>query len=551
MRFTDLKGKKLILYGEERFCQTLELFLYDVPISLQVYDNAGNAAELINSAMDSDTVVVICSYEHVPYELVLEHIGLKYNQTYVLATYILWLCVKNDYRYQNTYENMHNKKIALYGSVTDAQSFLQDNPGIRVDYLVADQAARDFFGRPILKFADLQGRSDSIYLFILYEQSEDLTNQLSQVGFVKGQNYSFDKNFESSIHWLFVAFQEAVKTTVLPLSCNMLWKGIVIMPPEELRLCCVNPLTIGSVQNTTYDNLINSFTTRLFNASVLNGSYVLCRDCLFLSSALKTGAKPTLMSEMPEPETAKKKLVKALKSLSLGFDPSCNLTCKSCRPPTVIMYHKFTPDLRLYFDNIYKIILSEWLPHCDTLALGINGDTFASKFYSEIAFKQFTGNWITIQTNALLLNKPVLDSLIERYSGKELRFFISIDAASADVYKDLRGGNFNLLLKNLQELGRARRENKVSYIVINFIVQKRNFREMPDFVRLGKSINADNIYFQELKPYTQEVLDNYSELNVYDEKSSGHKEFCELLKDPIFDDKSLIFDIPRQNTVES
>ena len=348
-----------------------------------------------------------------------------------------------------------------------------------------------------------------------------------------------DEDFEKNVNTSLSNFIIAVDERICNKNCNMPENAIFVMP-DGIRGCCISPKVLGQVIYVDYNDLITGFDYRLFRMSILNGSYVFCRGCGFLALSDTT---PVFSEPLPFEET-KGKASALPGELRLGHDPSCNLACKSCRKDR-ILYHKLPIEKRHWIQATSEIIVKDWLDHFDSVVLAINGDAFASHFYRDIALNRFTGKKITIQTNGLLLRKEKLEALTERYADKKLHLFISIDAASAETYKDIRGGNFNILLENLQRIGEARRQNKISHLHINFIVQKRNFREMIKFVHQGKSISADIIYFQKLMPYTCETTEEYQDQNIYWMEHPEHAELSTLLKDPVFDDDSIMFDIPR------
>jgi hypothetical protein len=54
------------------------------------------------------------------------------------------------------------------------------------------------------------------------------------------------------------------------------------------------------------------------------------------------------------------------------------------------------------------------------------------------------------------------------------------------------------LLANLDFVAGLRRERHLSYLKFSFVVQDNNFREMPDFVALGRRFAADVLCFSRL-----------------------------------------------------
>ena len=56
-------------------------------------------------------------------------------------------------------------------------------------------------------------------------------------------------------------------------------------------------------------------------------------------------------------------------------------------------------------------------------------------------------------------------------------------------------GSWGELIKNMEMIGELRREGTVKYLRLDYVVQDVNFREMEEFVALGKRFSPDVIYF--------------------------------------------------------
>ena len=96
----------------------------------------------------------------------------------------------------------------------------------------------------------------------------------------------------------------------------------------------------------------------------------------------------------------------------------------------------------------------------------------------------------------ILFNENNYNWLKEKFSIIDVR--ISVDAATKETYTKLRGGNFDTLMKNLEMIADLHRRGKVRELILNFVVQRDNFQEIPSFVNLGKSLGVDFVEFQHL-----------------------------------------------------
>jgi hypothetical protein len=172
-------------------------------------------------------------------------------------------------------------------------------------------------------------------------------------------------------------------------------------------------------------------------------------------------------------------------SISILIDDSCNLACPSCRREIRML------DSGPEFENKIKILnhimnLIEKFNHPIEIFLGGSGDALASHIV-RFMIKNYhpkIGQLFGIATNGLLIKKLIPDSPIRDYIN---RFGISVDAASAKVYEQVRRpGKWKVLLENLEWLSNNRGSSKVN---LTFTVQKTNFKDIPAFAELCQQLN--------------------------------------------------------------
>ena len=170
-------------------------------------------------------------------------------------------------------------------------------------------------------------------------------------------------------------------------------------------------------------------------------------------------------------------------SLQINIDDSCNLSCPSCRREQIM--HVDGPDVEYKQRSLDRILA--WLEnfnHPIHITLSGNGDPLASHIIRPFLkkYKPTVNQSFTLQTNGLLIKKqllnfPILESI--------KLFSISIDAACAETYKDIRrGGDWNVLMENFEFIKSI---NKNHLTVLNFCVQKKNYKEIAQFIDLCKS----------------------------------------------------------------
>jgi MoaA/NifB/PqqE/SkfB family radical SAM enzyme len=114
--------------------------------------------------------------------------------------------------------------------------------------------------------------------------------------------------------------------------------------------------------------------------------------------------------------------------------------------------------------------------------LASSGDPLASHIYRPLlhTYKPKPTQSFTLFTNGLLLKKQ-LDKTNIMHSITQYR--ISVDAGSPDVYPQVRhGGDWKILMENLEYL--AENKSKNSGVVLFFVLQKKNYQDVFNFVAL-------------------------------------------------------------------
>jgi hypothetical protein len=111
---------------------------------------------------------------------------------------------------------------------------------------------------------------------------------------------------------------------------------------------------------------------------------------------------------------------------------------------------------------------------------------------------------------------------------------VSIDAATPATYALNRGGDFDLLLRNLDFMGKLRRRSALASFEMHFVVQANNFLEMPAFARLGFGFHCDMVCFKQLVNWGTYSAEEYSARAVQHPGHPQHHDFLEVLRDPVF-----------------
>ncbi len=269
-----------------------------------------------------------------------------------------------------------------------------------------------------------------------------------------------------------------------------------------------------------YDNIDDNYFARIIKLSQINKTFCFCdlTQCRYYG-------KPEIDYKDLDFNIPKFPL-----QLTVSIDRKCNLRCNSCRKEFYVASperEKFTRDIT------DRLIESDILNHTDVLLAG-QGEVFYSENYDKILKSLTKTDKIKILSNGTLFNEEKWNLLYPKF--QEIHVSISIDALSKDTYIKLRHGNYDDLMKNLDMLGKLRKEGKIEQLWFNFVVQKENMNEMIDFVKFAKDHFVDKLQFTKLNNWgtmTEEeyldkclIIDNYLNYDLY-----------QILKNPIFQEK--------------
>jgi wyosine [tRNA(Phe)-imidazoG37] synthetase (radical SAM superfamily) len=178
----------------------------------------------------------------------------------------------------------------------------------------------------------------------------------------------------------------------------------------------------------------------------------------------------------------------------------------------------------------------------DVKTLGIDGagEVFASRhsrhLLSLLKRDRFPRLKFWLVSNGLLLNERAFRDL-DLY-GRVQGIEISMDAAREETYRVVRrGGDFQRLLSNLAFLYESRSLRAEKFrLGLRFVVSSMNFRDLPEFVQLGREFQADIIYLYMIRNWGHCSLPQFEELNIGHPSHPEHEDFRRILDSPELSD---------------
>ncbi|HLH12789.1 MAG TPA: radical SAM protein [Methylovirgula sp.] len=314
--------------------------------------------------------------------------------------------------------------------------------------------------------------------------------------------------------------------------CANPFRQLETTPTGLAYVCCPIwlPTPIGTLDSDP-EQLWNSDAAKRIRESILDGSFRYCNHwhCPAIASrSLPHRDSPEARQVI---EQYKKNPARLPEHLVLSHDKSCNLSCPSCRSSLYLANSRKQAEL----DRLTERTLLPLLAEAKSVMITGSGDPFGSKHFRNL-IKRLNGGGFPQLRLELITNGQLLDERAWRelnLEGRVKYVQISIDATEAATYAIVRrGGDFARLRKNLAFLGELRRAGRIAALEFSMVVQALNFRQMPDFVRLGQEFAADRVAFNMIRQRDIFSKEEHVAAFIGDPSHPDYQEFLEVLKAP-------------------
>ena len=156
------------------------------------------------------------------------------------------------------------------------------------------------------------------------------------------------------------------------------------------------------------------------------------------------------------------------------------------------------------FENIFNG-LKQMDPIPSVYFGGIGEPLFHVKTIEWIRRVKELGVKVELITNGTTLTEKKSRELID--SGLDV-LWISIDGATPDTYADVRiGAELSTIVDNLRRFARMRAPNHfpVPEIGVAFVAMKRNIADLPQVIKIGKSVKAKYFSVSNIQPATADM----------------------------------------------
>jgi len=206
-------------------------------------------------------------------------------------------------------------------------------------------------------------------------------------------------------------------------------------------------------------------------------------------------------------------------SISIEPTTTCNLQCPEC--PSGL--RKFSRPTGMLKRETMEEIIKQLGDYLFYVTLYFQGEPLMNKLFTEFV-KMLKQNKIVVgtSTNAHFLSEEKSKEIIE--SGLD-RLIVSLDGADAETYaKYRRGGEFEMVLKNIENLIKLRKTSKsqTPFVELQFIVFKHNEHQIDEIKKLGRKLGVDKVSLKTAQLYE---FENGNELMPGNLKYSRYEEY--------------------------
>lgn len=290
------------------------------------------------------------------------------------------------------------------------------------------------------------------------------------------------------------------------LFCSRPFEHFEVQHNGKAYLCCPGwlPEPLGNVEQESPSNLWNGEAAQRIRRSILDGSFKYCTACPFLGT--KRGPVKAA-GDVTDPEhlaiiREQRVVMKRIAWLYLAYDRTCNLSCPSCRTHVIVATGEDLKRLSIFHDSL---VTPRLLRSIDWLNITGSGDPFASSVFRSLLRSLdpvlYPRLRVELHTNGLLFTPENWEAM-KRAQPMVKSVEVSVDAATPATYAiNRRGGEWNELLERLEFIQGLRRSGLLERFRMSFVVQANNWREMPAFVRLARSFDADTVLFTALRDW--------------------------------------------------
>lgn len=526
MILDDIKGKKIYLYGDLRCCRDFE-YIFDF-LTYQKILCGVQKKELEEISPSEENLIILCAFDKENTKQQLERKGFLYKKGYMIADDFFEII---DFPLD---EHIQRKRLYIWGAGKASLGIIEKNHLRNVEaFIDKDENKRGSFldGVPIISVGEIddEGWEDKFIIINSPKYASEIRTELKNRELQLWNDYILmdELNYKPS-DMLKETFYNKEQYS---LQCDTMFQVFEVESTGDVSCCCTTftDKRIGNLISEDIENIWNSIRHKLLCLSINNKTYSFCNKKM--CPLLLNRKKDEWIDE--KKEWIYKPYNEKIKSLHISIDGTCNLFCKTCREHVYIANGQELENIQ----EMKNKILNNFTSKLDYLSLAGNGEVFLSKTYEEIWKNDIVDDTkkIKILSNGTLITPEKWKKFYQGKEKSEIYMCISIDAATEETYRKLRrGGDFEKLCKNMIYLSKLRKSQEISYLQINFVVQRENYLEMEKFIEWGLELGVDKVFFTKVLNWGTYTEEEFQKVTMMTQLDEPNKELYDILKKSIF-----------------
>ncbi len=509
-----LRGKTYFLLGQER---SMKDFRYVFDELIHIIDAKSDKEDVLQKA--TKTSVILCGAGEDDLEETLKSIGYKKGKDYFYETEFFTLL--------DEFEIPLDRKIAVWGTGVMAKKLLAEFPDLCVScFIDTNKNADEFYGYPVYFPKEIENWKQ-YYVIIAVTDDYTIREQLATEMLTERSDFIGINDFfyRPSVYLTKTYFDKSFYN----FDCHTMLNHLEILRDGETSCCCTTFMDerLGNITKMTKTQLWKSALHKILCLSAENHTYTFCKKDM---CPLFVGKTRETISDFPD-EREYQRMSSSPETLVLAYDQTCNIFCSTCRERMYIPTEEYKQNQKI----ISEKIINHYLPHVQFLVMAGDGEVFASPSYRKIysALENESVRYMRLLSNGLLFNEHNWKELNKNKNVK-IMLTVSIDAAKKSTYESIRrGGNFAQLKKNMEYASALRKSGELSYFRINFVVQRKNYLEMPLFVEWGQSLGCDEVFFTKILNWGTYTDKEFQDISMMESDGVTPKaELLDLIHDP-------------------
>lgn len=370
----------------------------------------------------------------------------------------------------------------------------------------------------------------------------DTASILAERAYARDQHETFAQRLRLAAAERSSTLHLAVDSWLADRFCPNPFTDAEIIGSHDVYTCCAAwlPARIGTLAGEVQaTDIWNSTRAAELRRSILEGDFSYCSR---LSCPKIAGRSLPRRADVDDPalrraiDAHQTKDLPLPRRVLLSYDTSCNLSCPSCRTKLIQKSQADATEL----DRFYEDRVAPLLEGAEAIKITGSGDPFGSRHFRKVLSRLTAtpaatkGPRLQLHTNGVLFDRRAWDELC--LEGHVRSVWVSVDATEADTYAELRrDGDFERLWRNLEFLGDLRRQGRIGSLRLDFVVQTKNYRQMPALVDRAEAIGADGVHFLMLRNWATFTEQEFLDRAVAQPGHPLHNDLLAVLDDPRFD----------------